>query len=535
MTERQFLLMNPNSTAYTKIYDVFISYRREGGETMAILLHDRLAAKGYSVFLDVESLNAGQFNSQLLQVIKNCKDFIVILSENALDRCVNEDDWVRQELACAFSYGKNIVPFMLRGFNWNSVKLPVEISDLPLQNGVNANSNEYFDASIERLAEKFLQSVPGEAGNCRTCNPKPQKSKLPLVFAVGITAFAVLTISIYTILGGFLGDGDGGSGTEPLPVSGGQSHSPGNSGGTESSQPPEILDKDYSDRAVRNTISANYFGVAAVTPEGGVVVFDIDNDVSNWSNVVSVSVGYDHLMVLKADGTVVAIGDNQYRQCDLGSWSDIIAVSAGSGASFGLRRNGTVDVEGLFGHYEQLSALRDVVAIAAGRHHLAALKADGTVEVIGNDSRGEHMTSGWSDITAIAADDFYTIGLKSDGSVVSTGQNVFEHEWDDGDGAVPSWCADMRQWSDMTFVTVGGANFGTVAGVRGDGSVVITRVPTMNSVERIQVIGGWSDITAVAVAGRNIVGLKSDGSVVYTRGGHFDDIDEVGLWSVRVD
>jgi hypothetical protein len=97
-------------------YDVFISYRRDGGETMAILLCERLKSSGLRVFLDVESLNAGRFNQQLLRVIEGCKDVVAILSKNSLDRCVNEDDWVRRELAHAFLHKKNVIPFILRGF-----------------------------------------------------------------------------------------------------------------------------------------------------------------------------------------------------------------------------------------------------------------------------------------------------------------------------------------------------------------------------------------------------------------------------------
>jgi len=126
---------------------------------MAILIRDRLASKGFNVFLDVESLNSGNFNTKLFQVIESCKDFIALLSANALDRCMNEGDWVRAEIAHAIKHNKNVVPIMLRGFEWPE-HLPEDIADLPMKNGVNANNNEYFDAAIDRLAEKFLLSKP---------------------------------------------------------------------------------------------------------------------------------------------------------------------------------------------------------------------------------------------------------------------------------------------------------------------------------------------------------------------------------------
>ena len=45
-------------------YDVFISYRRSGGEYTAKILRDRLEDMGYRVFFDVESLRSGYFNNR---------------------------------------------------------------------------------------------------------------------------------------------------------------------------------------------------------------------------------------------------------------------------------------------------------------------------------------------------------------------------------------------------------------------------------------------------------------------------------------
>ena len=150
--------MKSQKNNYEK-YDVFLSYRRDGGETMSILLRDRLLAMGYRVFLDIESLNSGSFNEKLLSVIEGCTDVIVVCSQNSLDRCANENDWMRTEIAHALRHRKNIVPVMLRGFEWPD-DLPGDMEALKTQNGVNAGSNEYFDAVIDRLAEKFLLSVP---------------------------------------------------------------------------------------------------------------------------------------------------------------------------------------------------------------------------------------------------------------------------------------------------------------------------------------------------------------------------------------
>jgi len=134
-----------------KKYDVFLSYRREGGEAMAILLRDRLTEKGYKVFLDVESLNSGSFNTELLNVIEDSANVVVVLSKDALARCMNDGDWVRREISHALKSEKNIVPVMLRGFDWPD-NMPEDIAELANKNGINAKDNEYFDAAVERLA-----------------------------------------------------------------------------------------------------------------------------------------------------------------------------------------------------------------------------------------------------------------------------------------------------------------------------------------------------------------------------------------------
>jgi hypothetical protein len=139
-------------------YDIFISYRRENGEHSAKAIYDRLTDKGYNVFLDVETLRSGAFNTKLYSVIEECRDVLVVLSPNALGRCVNEDDWVRLEVAHAIRCKKNVIPIMLRGFDF-PVELPADIEALRYQSGIQA-SVEFFDAFLEKLY-RFLKSKPG--------------------------------------------------------------------------------------------------------------------------------------------------------------------------------------------------------------------------------------------------------------------------------------------------------------------------------------------------------------------------------------
>ena len=133
---------------------LFISYRRDGGEALAFLLNDRLKQKGYSVFYDIESLHAGKFDQRIFSEIEACDHFVLVLSAGALDRCVNENDWVRWEIAHALKHKKNIVPVMMRGFMFPE-NLPGELAEISSINGVLFESMSLMDARIEQLITFF--------------------------------------------------------------------------------------------------------------------------------------------------------------------------------------------------------------------------------------------------------------------------------------------------------------------------------------------------------------------------------------------
>lgn len=137
-----------------KRYDVFVSYRRSSYES-ANLIATRLKAAGYSVFFDLETMRSGLFNEQLYSVIEDCKDFILVLPPDALDRCSDEEDWVRKEVLHAMAHDKNIVPVMLNGFQWPS-PMPDGMEQLCMYQAVTA-SKDYFDLALQRL-ESYLKS-----------------------------------------------------------------------------------------------------------------------------------------------------------------------------------------------------------------------------------------------------------------------------------------------------------------------------------------------------------------------------------------
>ena len=147
-------------------YQVFISYRREGGEILGRMLYEELLRRGYTVFYDVESLRSGPFNTELFRVIDECTDVLVILPPGAMDRCADPDDWVRQEIAYALKQKKNVVPIIMRGFSFKDSPLPEDIAELANMNGISANM-ELFPAVMDMLTQKRMLSKAKSSGGSR--------------------------------------------------------------------------------------------------------------------------------------------------------------------------------------------------------------------------------------------------------------------------------------------------------------------------------------------------------------------------------
>ena len=68
-------------------------------------------------------------------------------------------------------------------------------------------------------------------------------------------------------------------------------------------------------------------------------------EVSDWTNIVTITAGDQHVVGIRADRTVVAVYAG-YRG-DVSNWSNIVAISAGSFHTVGLRADGTVVATGL--------------------------------------------------------------------------------------------------------------------------------------------------------------------------------------------
>jgi hypothetical protein len=149
-------------------YDIFISYRREGGDKYARTIQQALE-KRYRVFLDFDELRDGVFDQRIMDAISGSSVFLLILSKGALDRCVNEKDWVRQEILQAIECGCHIVPVTIvdDGFEGVPSNLPEELQHAVGQHQFSElQMKTLFRASMEQLVKDriapFIQQCEQE-------------------------------------------------------------------------------------------------------------------------------------------------------------------------------------------------------------------------------------------------------------------------------------------------------------------------------------------------------------------------------------
>ena len=264
--------------------------------------------------------------------------------------------------------------------------------------------------------------------------------------------------------------------------------------------------KDSRDRCIplfqlfSDSLSANSHTVA-LKADGTVMATGYNEygqcNVFGWRNIVTISAGLFSSAGLKADGTVVAVGYNNYGQCDVSHWRDIVAISAGDFHTVGLKDDGTVVAVGdnKYGQCD-VSHWKDIVAISAGGSHSVGLKGDGSVVATGDNSYGQCDVDDWKNIVKISAGTRYTLGLKADGTVVVVGHN------ERGE-------CDVSRWRNIIAISAG--NFHTV-GLKDDGTVVAVGDNKYGQCD----VSHWKDIVAISAGRSHTVGLNADGTIVAT-------------------
>jgi len=136
------------------------------------------------------------------------------------------------------------------------------------------------------------------------------------------------------------------------------------------------------------------------------------------TNVIAIAAGGNHSLFLKRDGSLWAMGNNQFGQLGDGLYNT----------------NGSTSTLGLGTNRPQQIVTSNVTAVAAGYSHSIFLKNNGSLWVMGynkygqlgdgaaiNTNRPEQIVSG--NVRAIAGGNSHSLFLKSDGSLWAFGLN----------------------------------------------------------------------------------------------------------------
>lgn len=218
------------------------------------------------------------------------------------------------------------------------------------------------------------------------------------------------------------------------------------------------------------SMAAGYNHVVALKSDGTVVCWGVDPDhgqpvvaPDGLTDVVAVAAHYGTSGAIKRDGTIVMWGDNRYGNRDVPpGLADVIQLSIGDSHALALKRDGTV--VGWGGSAPQgLNEIRNAKYVVAGTHMSLVVLADGTAKFFGDFSSWpvdwyKPVPSDLTNIVEGASDNCCFLAVRRDGTVIGWGDNRA------GQATPPSRLSGVKS------VSVGAG--GTSYALKFDGTVV---------------------------------------------------------------
>ena len=144
-------------------------------------------------------------------------------------------------------------------------------------------------------------------------------------------------------------------------------------------------------------------------------------DMSQWHDLVQVSMSRDHAVGLKKDGTLISTGSYDRGERNFDGWTDIVSIAAGDGFTIGLKNDGTLratdfNTEALF--YD----LTDIKQICCDSNHILVLQENGEVDLANIMVKNNDYLNvdGWSNVAYIGVSGSTFFALTEDGSLLTT-------------------------------------------------------------------------------------------------------------------
>lgn len=222
----------------------------------------------------------------------------------------------------------------------------------------------------------------------------------------------------------------------------------------------------------------------------------------NLNSVIAISSGDAHALALRADGSLVAWGDNSLGQLDLPALQEYEIPKTDMPGADRIESS-------------NISSSRRFVALSAGWYHSAALTEGGTVVAWGRNDRGQcDIPPGLTGVVSIASGKAHSIALRSDGTVETWGGSVG---------------GPIEQPPGLFEVTAIAAGEDMNLALKKDGSLTLWR----HSYSRpIELPSEWRDIVSASFGGSTPMALRSDGEVLVGSGVYGIVPPPPGLWGV---
>jgi alpha-tubulin suppressor-like RCC1 family protein len=190
--------------------------------------------------------------------------------------------------------------------------------------------------------------------------------------------------------------------------------------------------------------SKGQLGNAATTDSG------IPVNVSDITNAINISCGFEHTAIILADGSIKTFGSNIFGQLgnstttnssipvSITDITNAVAVSCGYLHTAVLLADGSIKTFGYNGNYQlgnntrtnsnipvTVSGINNAIGVACGDRYTAVLLADGSVKTFGNNNIIPVTVPDITNAIAIASSYYHTAVLLADGSVKTFGTNMF--------------------------------------------------------------------------------------------------------------
>ena len=173
-----------------KRYDVFISYRRDTGTELARIIDSEIDKTWFRAFLDYNELKDRKWGPQLMAAIDSAPVFLFIMSPGALDRCGDENDWVRQEIQYAILRKKHIVPVNPEGgFKEFPQTIPSDILEA-------LSENQHSEISLGQLFKSSIRKLLNE--RIAPYVPRMRRLRRLVVTLVASVVLLVSTVALWT-------------------------------------------------------------------------------------------------------------------------------------------------------------------------------------------------------------------------------------------------------------------------------------------------------------------------------------------------